>query len=115
MDSLSFAEQLLPFFLPALVALVKRVFRRLPKWTVPMIVLPSLGMVGQWLAAAAQGAAADPVTGLLLAAAAVLVRESADQLKKAALAVAQGDPLPRVGDSKDDSKPTLSRGLQGIG
>lgn len=114
---LSLLEQLLPLILPVLVAGVVRFFQRLPKWAIPVIVLPGLGMAGQWIAAAMQGTDANPVAGLLLAAAAMFVREVTNQLGQAGRAMTRGERVPRVGDRKEDrfGGPTLSGSLRGIG
>lgn len=107
-DQLSLFEQLVPIVLPFLVTAVMKLFRRLPKWTIPAIVLPGLGVAAQWVASALEGGEASPLTGLMLAALALLIREVTNQLGKAASAMNDGTRVARVGDRPPDpTRPTL--------
>jgi hypothetical protein len=112
---LSSLELLLPVMIPVLVSLLVRLFRRLPKWTIPVLLVPGLSLTGQWAYSVLANEAASPVSGLLLAGLAVLVREVSDQLSKAGKAVTGGLEVPRVGgsDSTFDLPPNFLRRPRG--
>lgn len=96
---LTLVEQLLPLIIPMLVALVTKWAPRLPKWTIPSLILPALAVGSQYLASLMQdGGEFSPLVGLLLGGAAILVREVQDQLRKMAGAMQHGEEVPRVGD-----------------
>lgn len=91
-------EQVIPIVVPVLVAGLLRAVNRLPKWTVPSLIVPGLGMAAQYLAHVGQGAELDPVAGILLGALGMAVRETWKQLTKAGSALVKQEPVPRFGE-----------------
>ena len=67
---------------PAVVAGVRRLLPRLPKWTLPILAAVA-GVAGQLVAAIATGAEISPISGALLGLAGVGLREVVDQALKA--------------------------------
>lgn len=110
---LTLLEQFLPIIIPMLVALVTKYAPRLPKWTIPTVVLPLLAVGAQYVASLVQeGGEFSPIVGLLLGGVAILLREIQDQLRKMAGAMQHGDEVPRVGDKAPSTGPTLAKGLR---
>lgn len=96
---LPLSEQALPFIIPMLVAGIIKLFRWLPKWTIPVLVLPVLGIASQSITALAAGGEISPLRGFELAALAMFVREISNQSRKALDAASSlGKRVPRVGD-----------------
>lgn len=96
--SLPLVEQLLPIIIPGLVALLVRFWAHLPKWTIPWIAVPCLGLAGQALSAWSESSSPDPVTGVLLGGLALAVHNLLTKAKDAALAMKNLDPVPKMGD-----------------
>jgi len=84
---------LIPILAPLITAGLKKILPSLPKLAI-VIIQPLLGILISVFTPT------DPVTGAVLGASGIAVREGVDQAVKALNAVARGIPMPRVGDKK---------------
>lgn len=88
----SILMSIIPFLIPMLVALIKKiapVFFSNPKWKFLLPVAAALfGIALQWMGSLASGVPTDTIKGVLLGGAGVLIREIYDQLDKARKAIA---------------------------
>lgn len=100
LSQLTLLEQLVPILVPLAVAGIKRVAIHLPKWAIPAVIVPALGVMGQAFASAATGADIDPILGVVLGGIGLFVREVADQIKAPVREIRDGEPAPRVGAAK---------------
>lgn len=105
MNDLNQWQMLLPVAIPFAVAVLVRLVRRLPKWTVPTIVTPALGFLAEVLTGLVTGQGIDPQRALIYSGLATLFREAYDQLVKAGRAAQEGERVPRVGDAKISGGP----------
>lgn len=91
-------EQLLPILIPPVVVFLMKVFDRMPKWVIPTLIVPGLGVAGQWMSTMLSSGDLDPIKGLIYGALAILIREVSNKLKKAGTAIKNGERVPRLGD-----------------
>lgn len=99
-ESLPLLEKALPFLIPPMVAFFLKVFERLPKWVVPTIVVPGLGIAGQSLSAMMESSAVDPLQGVVYGALAILIREISSKLIKAGQSIKEGERVPTMGPDR---------------
>ncbi len=85
----------LVIIIPPIVDQLVKLLKRLPKWTIPLLIVPSLTAVGEWLATVIASGEFSPLVAGLLALAAIGWREIVDQVGKA---LKKGEPVPRMGD-----------------
>lgn len=98
--SLPLIEQLLPILIPVAVAGLVKLFKghRVPKWVVPTVIVPALGIVGQSVSAQIAAGEMDPVRGLVLAGLAIAIREVTNKIRKAGQSVYEGDKVDKMGE-----------------
>ena len=90
-------QALIPILVPLLVDLAVQAVGRLPKWTVPVLLVPALGMAGQAVAALALEFQVDPLVGVVLGGVGLWIHEVRDQLQKAGHARRMGVSTPVMG------------------